>query len=569
MKTTLICLATALWVASVNAQSRDYGQEYVEKWKQFYPSKALEQGIHAAVFFYEDFSAGRLEDWVRYNQEILRIVSDTQSAYFQENRIDARLLRVQARSELDQWKQPPALSLFAPLIARAIDPILNADYLDAPEKNRLLCKRMVSVQKLCDTAMQSLHSGNRNEVENGIKILENTVEFYEKELPEVAPFSACDDFTAERQKTAGRIRMLITHIRTRILPEAGEAAPVLGRTEYARQLALYTDSDLTPEKLAEMALQEINRTKALMNQVSLDYLRGQYAGHAIPETDEKRVRMALGDMEKDAPLNGEDYLNFWLDLTEAATRFIEEHRIATLPEFPTLRILHAPESAGPAARIGWVDSAPPFAPNPVTTLYLPSIPETFPEQERKDFWASFNKPFNRMIVIHELLPGHYMQLKISSESPHPVRLLFPYGVYIEGWATFCERVLLDEGWEKDNPLTFLAHLRKRLENANRAYTSVQVHCNGWNPDQVMQFSVGTSLLAPQFAKSLWGRIMGSPLQLTSYFLGGRQFSDLLDMEKKRLGDRFVLRDFMDTILRAGPAPIDELPRLLEATITRQ
>ena len=50
------------------------------------------------------------------------------------------------------------------------------------------------------------------------------------------------------------------------------------------------------------------------------------------------------------------------------------------------------------------------------------------------------------------------------------------------------KVWVDEdeisGWEKDNPLTFLAHLRKRLENANRAYTSVMVHCNGWDRDQV-------------------------------------------------------------------------------------
>ena len=204
-----------------------------------------------------------------------------------------------------------------------------------------------------------------------------------------------------------------------------------------------------------------------------------------------------------------------------------------------------------------MDSAPPFAPNPLTTLYLPSIPDTLPAQEQKEFWASFNKPFNRMIVIHELFPGHYMQIKISRATPHPIRLLFPYAVYFEGWATFTERVLLDAGWEKDNPLTFLAHLRKRLENANRAYTSMQVHCKDWTPEQVMEFSTETALLAPQFAKSLWGRIMRSPMQLTSYFLGGQQFTDLLAAEKERLGEQFDLKDFMDTIMQIGPIPIDE------------
>ena len=168
-----------------------------------------------------------------------------------------------------------------------------------------------------------------------------------------------------------------------------------------------------------------------------------------------------------------------------------------------------------------------------------------------------------MIVIHELYPGHYTQLKISRETAHPVRLLFPYGIYMEGWATLTERVLLDEGWEKENPLTLLAHLRKRLENANRSYTSVQVHCNGWNQDKVLKFSTETSLLAPQFAKSLWGRIMRSPMQLTSYFLGAAEFTELLAYEKKRLGEAFDLKFFMDTIMKAGAIPIDEFYGIFE------
>jgi uncharacterized protein (DUF885 family) len=157
-----------------------------------------------------------------------------------------------------------------------------------------------------------------------------------------------------------------------------------------------------------------------------------------------------------------------------------------------------------------------------------------------------------------------MQIKVSRETAHPARLLFPFAPYFEGWATFTERVCLDAGWEKERPLTMLAHLRKRLENANRAYTSVQVHCHDWNEEKVMQFSTETSLLAPQFAKSLWGRLMSSPMQLTSYFWGGKQFTALLESEKERLGRRFVLKDFMDTVMKAGPIPIDMFDQVLGA-----
>ncbi len=109
----------------------------------------------------------------------------------------------------------------------------------------------------------------------------------------------------------------------------------------------------------------------------------------------------------------------------------------------------------------------------------------------------------------------------------------------------------------------MAHLRKRLENANRAYTSVQVHCQDWTQEKVLDFSTTESLLAPQFAKSLWGRIMRSPMQLTSYFLGGQQFTKLLAAEEKRLGENFQLKRFMDTIMQAGPIPIDEFHRIFQ------
>ena len=150
-----------------------------------------------------------------------------------------------------------------------------------------------------------------------------------------------------------------------------------------------------------------------------------------------------------------------------------------------------------------------------------------------------------------------MQNKIARETAMPLRLIFPYGPYSEGWATFCEKIALDLGWMKGDDLTYLAHLRKRIENANRAYTSIQAHCNDWSEERVVQFSIEESLLAPQFAKSLWGRLMRSPMQMTSYFLGGKQFAELYESEMARLGEKFNLKDFMDTIMRSGPIPIDE------------
>ncbi|MFK7982447.1 MAG: DUF885 family protein [Saprospiraceae bacterium] len=571
IKANLLSLMLFLGLNTVLATSADLGTNYIEAWKKFYPSKALNQGIHTAIFHYEDYSPANIQQWLTFNQATLTKLADSKNPYVVENRIDARLLKVQVQEEINKWgvkkMQQNSLALYTPLIAKATNQVLDATYLTTGEKTKLLCQRLEAVQNLCTVAKTTLVADNKTAIESGIKNLEKAAAFYKTTLPTLTAnwknTTACKDLTTACQATAITIQNLISHLQTTILPKAKTTKATIGTTEYARRLALYTDSDLTPNQLSTIALEEIQTVRKLIGEVSEQYLKKQYPAKKLPANYEAIVKAAFADMEKDAPTSGEDYLQFWLELRDAAIDFIDKKEIATLPDFQTLRIIPAPESAGPSARIGWVDSAPPFAPNPLTTLYLPSIPDTLPAQEQKDFWASFNKPFNRMIVIHELFPGHYMQIKISRATPHPIRLLFPYAVYFEGWATFTERVLLDAGWEQDNPLTFLAHLRKRLENANRAYTSMQVHCNDWTQDQVLQFSTETSLLAPQFAKSLWGRIMRSPMQLTSYFLGGQQFTKLLAAEKKRLGKAFNLTEFMDTIMQVGPIPIDEFSGIFE------
>ena len=553
------CLFFLLIGGAILAQPTDYGATYIEAWKKFYPSKAVDQGIHSAVFNYEDLSQNAIQEWIDFNKKTIATLSDTAMHYLQMQATDSRLLKLQAQKELEKWEVEAihrhSLPLYSQLIVKSLEKILTADFLTTADKKNIVCQRLKAIKELSDAAQKNLKEGSRKDIEKGLRTLSEARAFYTKLPTQIK--GNCVDFIQQISVAIKAIESLIEYVEQELLPTAKETQAILGRTAYARKLALYTDSQLTPEKLSQIALEEIQTVKKLIGTRSLAYFKKQYPNKSIPEKEADIIQIAFTDMERDAPKDGADYLAFWQDLSAAAIRFIEEKEIATLPKFQTLQITPAPDEAGPAARIGWVDSAPPFAPNPLTILYLPSIPDTFPEKEKTEFWASFNKPFNRMIVIHELFPGHYMQIKISRETAHPVRLLFPYALYFEGWATFTERVCLDEGWEKENPLTFLAHLRKRLENANRAYTSVQVHCNDWTSEQVLDFSTKTSLLAPQFAKSLWGRIMRSPMQLTSYFLGGQQFGDLLEQEKQRQGDSFVLKDFMDTIMKTGAIPIDE------------
>jgi uncharacterized protein (DUF885 family) len=566
-----ICFVTN-FASADSSIIRDTCWEYIEAWKQFYPSQAYSHGFLGSLFYFEDFTQPNIEKWLKINNAVLEKIAKNESKLVSEDRIDARLLKTQIRSEIDKWeKEAPhknSLSLYASRIARAVDDVVGSNLLMPGEKYRVLVDRLEGIGKMCAAAILQIADGSPKSVTRDIQVLETSAGFYEDKLPEMAKAwilpEELDGFVEKCRNTSSKIKDLVSHVKNNLMPNlTGADSVTLGEEEFARRLKLYTDSDLTPDELAKLSFQEIQTVRGLIARACSEYMREAHPAERVPVDFDELLNRVFGEMEKNHPSSQQEYLDMWKDLAKKAEKFIREKKIATLPENQTLSIRLAPESSGAMARIGWVSPAPPFHPDPWTTIFLPTIPDSHPEKERKDFWRSFNNHFSAFIVIHELFPGHYMQSKINRENPHPVRILFPYGLYSEGWATLCERVALDAGWDDYNKLTYLAHLRKRIENANRAYASVQVHCYGWDREKVNEFSVNTSLLAPQFAKSLWGRLMSSPMQITSYFLGTQKFTELYENEKKRLGDKFRAIDFMDTVLRAGPIPLDEFPEIFK------
>ncbi len=258
-------------------------------------------------------------------------------------------------------------------------------------------------------------------------------------------------------------------------------------------------------------------------------------------------------MESHRVNNSADFLEQFITLIDKAENFIYEKKITSIKDSRSLHTALSPSHFAGAA-IGGVYPAGPFDPDADTLFYLPTIPDNSPDEVKDGFYRSFNDHFNKMIITHEIFPGHYFQLKESSRNPHIVRTVFGDDLFIEGWATLCEQLTLDRGWDDNNILTRLAHLRKRLENAVRAYSSVQVHCKGWSKDRMLTFAVEKGLLAPQFAENLWHRVINSPFQLTSYFLGFRQFDMIL--KKREKNPKFSIQKFCDKILTSGSMPLD-------------
>ncbi|MCK4765751.1 MAG: DUF885 domain-containing protein [Candidatus Aminicenantes bacterium] len=581
---------------------------YISAWKVFYPSAALAAGDKEAAFSFEKLSAGSIEKWLQTNKEILSNIRGIKQDLSFDDRVDVKLLERQAQGEIEKWQvdriHRDSPSLYAGRISQALTYVLVKKNLSNPEKVRAITNRLKGIRELCDFGIKTLKDGRPAQTERSIRGLESSARFYGEQLPgivenwpqahgeadtaaqEIALKSdkkenkqkffggpggnftktppgrrrqEINNFKKECLDTAAAIKKLAAHIKEQVVP-AVKKGDTLGKEIYAHKLKLYTGLELTPIELENLALEEIHRVRDLMARVAAGYWQETYPDKPAPEDFDALLGKALTDMEADRENKQQDFLKLFVDLTDRSETFVREKQLATLPEKRTLFIDLSPAHFAGAA-VGGVYSAGPFDPGADTLFYLPTVPDDAPEEVKEGFYRSFNNPFNTMIITHEMFPGHYLHLKIAAQHPRLVRSLFGCDLYAEGWGTFCEQFTLDAGWHNNNKMTRLAHLRKRLENATRAYTSVQVHYNGWNKEQLTGFAVHTGLLAPQFAVNLWHRVIGSPFQLTSYFLGFRAVQAAYEKEKQKAGANFKPGDFADKILYAGSVPIADLPEL--------
>ena len=532
---------------------RAIANDYLEGWADFYPSRALMAGKADAAPRLEDFSQPAIDPWLGVNRKTLaRIDSLPESASLDES-IDRQLLAGQIQRELFRWDEAQVHrtdpQTYSNLVNHAMTAVLVRGNLTPEKKIEAVMNRLLGLQRLCETANHSLVNGRPSATESSIRDIRSTAAFFDSNLLAALEIAGDnpdrDALAAAAAQTATELTALADWIESDLNIDLNDA---YGQDFYAQKLALAYGAHMTPELLERIAMEEIETVRGLMDELA----RREWDDGSGDFND--RIQPILAEMEDHRAANQEEFLQEFLDLIDRSRLFLEERDLIDLPEHETLFTALSPSHFAGAA-VGGVYSAGPFDPEAETLFYLPSVPDSAPEEARDGFYRSFNSHFNTMIITHEIYPGHYLQLKVAAHHPSRIRSLFTGDDFTEGWASFVEQMTLDAGFDGDQPLTRMAHLRKRLENAVRAYVSVQVHCRGWSAEELGVFAVETGLLPPQFAENLWQRALLSPIQLPSYFIGFRVFDEAYRRGQKDLGEDFSTKAYNNAVVDSGGMPM--------------
>ena len=558
-------------IALFHAQSMRGGvaDAYLNAYLEMFPTRATQAGNHAFDSELEDFSTEKLARWVEVNQaerdRLTKLISAPDLPF--DDRLDAEALLAQVEREVHEQtvlRRPQRNPLYwSEVIANAAVFLLVRDDLPLTERQQRVRARAGLVPALARECSATFARAKGDEVAPELcKIaagqLRATATFYRDAFARaVGDNSEARD---EGAKAARAISELADNIEK--LSQSATGSPRLG-AEYATTFRLGTGINEPVAEVLKRATADLAAKRTEAANFGRKVWRELMKDKEPPADDAVLLRRLFERVADDRDTNEETYASRWKADVAEIEKFVRKKRIMTLPDPLTLVVDRSP-AYFVGQSFGGVYPAGPYSPDAKTILFLPVPPSDATAEQREAFFRDFNRPFSRMIVPHELIPGHYVQLKYAARHPHKVRAVFPDPVYVEGWGTFCERLLLDQGW--GSALPRLAHLKKQLENIARTIVDIRVHTGNMSRDEMVRFVKDEALQADQLANNMWTRTLTSSPQITTYYLGYAKVTEVYNAARTAEGDKFDLCRFMNGMMELGPVRLEHyLERVRKTT----
>jgi uncharacterized protein (DUF885 family) len=240
--------------------------------------------------------------------------------------------------------------------------------------------------------------------------------------------------------------------------------------------------------------------------------------------------------------------------------FVLAHHLATIPSTVMPIVAETPPFAR-ATTFASMDTPGPFERATEAYFYV-SLPDpSWPPEKQDQLLTFFSPPTLSDVSTHEVFPGHYVQFLNNRLNPDEVRSLYDSGSNAEGWAFYCEQMMLDEGLHAAEPEFRLAQIQMALTRACRYLVSIRMHTQGMTVAQAAEFFEKEAFMTPHNAMVEARRGTDDPGYLR-YQLGKLEILKLRDDLQRKQGSSFELGKFHDAFLAQGAVPIKLIRRAM-------
>ncbi len=338
----------------------------------------------------------------------------------------------------------------------------------------------------------------------------------------------------------------------------------LGAELYDAKLRFALVSTLSRQEIRARAQSELIATRADMYSIARSVLAGRPGAPALPESpspdqQQTAIAAALELAYADRPPR-DAVFETARSAFEQARNFVRAKDLVTLYDDP-LDIIPMPQFQRGVA-LAYCDSPGPLDKGQKTFFAVSPIPDDWSEAQTASFLREYNKRSIDDLTIHEAMPGHYVQLMHANRYDSALRAVLSSGTFIEGWAVYTERLMVEEGFLDGDPLMHLIQLKWYLRTIANAILDQGVHVEGMSRDAAMQLMMHDTFQEEREASGKWVRAQLTATQLPTYFVGVQEQLALREDARQKWGRTFTLKRYHDAALAYGSPPVRYVRELL-------
>ena len=550
--------ATAQKTDAKQAFQRASDAYFDEVYFPFQPTNGTLAGYHQYDAKLEDFSAAsRMAEVAALHRAEHRVEAIAPATLDQSTRADRALVLANIHSRLltlqtiRPWQKDA--DTYSSTISNGIFSLMERKFAPADVRLRAVVEREKQALTLLQQARENLTDAPHVYTEIAVEQLPGIISFFQQDVP--TAFADAKDpavraaFAHSNAALIAGLQQYLHWLQTDLLPRShGDFR--WGAETFRKKLAYDEMVDIPLPRLLAIGEADLRKNQAAFNKL---------AREVEPNKDPRIVLEELG-ADHPAP---DQLLQSFRNTFNGLIEFIQQKHIVTIPSQVRPIVEETPPFMR-ATTFASMDTPGPFEQHATEAYFNVTLPDkSMTPEQVESYMHSFNVGTIVSTAVHEAYPGHYVQFLWVPKAPSRVRKLLGASSNAEGWAHYCEQMMLDEGYgqpgagaktEREAKLLRLGQLQDALLRDARFVVGIQMHTGSMTMEQAIAFfqQEGYQSRETAMVETKRGTSDGTYLY---YTLGKLEILKLRSDLMKKEGAAFSLEKFHDAFLSQGFPPI--------------
>jgi uncharacterized protein (DUF885 family) len=565
---SVLCLFRGFAAETEDGEYEAVAEEYIKGYLSAHPLEGTALGLHEYDGKITDYSRLALDAEIsrlrRFDDRLSKFDSGKLSP---RQSIDLRILQAAVKKDLFEMQDMSVFERNPMVYARAADVNVYIKRNFAPLEDRV--RSLAAIESQIPNILIAART-NLNDVlpkpyvELAIQIAKGSADFLKKDL--VAAVGNLKDeqlrvaFHEANRKAANALNDYAAWLEREKLPKASMDF-ALGEEKFRRFLAQTEFVDLPPQKILEIGLEQLKAEQTAFaeaakkidpNKSPIEVFKQIQSEHPTPQN-------LIPDVAKDL---------------DKIRKYVLSRRLVGIPSDVRAKVKETPQYLR-VTSFASMDTPGPFEKHANEAYYYVTPTENdWPEKQKEEWLTAFNYYTSDVVSIHEAYPGHYIQfLHLNASPASKVEKIFGSYAFVEGWAHYCEKMMLDEGYGSSTNSTpseddvkraakyRMAQADEALLRLCRLCVSIKMHTQKMSLDEATKFFRENCYYEEKPARQEAMRGTFDPGYL-NYTLGKLQILKLRDDYKAQQGDDFSLQKFHNELLDHGMPPIRLLREIM-------